>query len=316
MAKRRKQGSALQNVIVGIVVLAAVAAALYFGDTQPESTPVGGQGNMPVVHSEDPFDAVFLDVGQGACVILTSRGQTVLIDAGESDQDETVLNALKEMGVQKLDLVIGTHIHSDHVGSLPSILTQMNADRVLMPQVGRDTTLFSQIEYAGSVQNLAIETPQQGESIQLGDMKLTLHFSDEDKDLNESSIVTTVEAPGVTLLLTGDAGKSTESQLIAAGCLPEVDIMQVGHHGSSGSTGKALLETVSPTYAVIQVGAGNSYGHPTASTLKSLYDFGIRVLRNDECGNIYVDVDGAGGYTVTSERETEQPYAAQTKEAA
>jgi len=307
--RKRKKEHPWQNLLVCIVMLAAVGMALYFGDTQPQSTALGGGGQMPRVNAEDPFDAVFVDVGQGACVILTSRGHTALIDAGETDQGPAVLDVLKQMGVQKLDLVIGTHAHSDHIGGLPDVLLQMNVDRLLLPAAGRDTTLVSQLEYSAALQGVPIEAPKQGEVIQLGDIRLTLNFSGETEDINETSIITKVEGP-VSMLLTGDAGKSTEKKLIDAGYIGNVDILQVGHHGSSGSTGRALVEAAAPEYAVIQSGAGNSYGHPAAETLQRLYAYGIWVMRSDECGHIYVDADGQGSYTVSSEREAQQPYAA------
>lgn len=313
--KRRQKGSALRTVLIFVIAIAGALAALYAGDTQPEASVVGGDGKLPVADASDPFDAVFVDVGQGHCVVVLSRGYAALIDAGENGNGPLVLDTLNAMGVDELDVVIGSHAHTDHIGALDEVLADMEPGALYMPDVGRETVAFANVEAAAAKWGKEIAVPTLGQTIELGDVTLTIYFSDEQEDLNESSLFVLVEGPGVTLLLTGDAGKPSESQILSMGVLPTVDVLQVGHHGSSSSTGRSLLLATTPRFAVIQVGKDNSYGHPTASTLKTLYSFSITVLRQDECGNVYVDVDGEGRFSVTTQREAVQPYATQ-KEAA
>lgn len=313
--KRRKKGRTLRTVLVFLVMIAGTLVALYFGDTQPIASVVGGDGKLPVSDVQDPFDAVFVDVGQGNCVIVLSRGKAALIDAGEEGNGPLVLDTLKAMGVDELDVVIGSHAHTDHVGALDEVIAGMEPQEIYMPAVGRDTAAFTDVENAAEKWGKQVEVPSLGQSIQLGDVTLEIYFSDEQEDLNESSLFVLVEGPGVTMLLTGDAGKASESQVLSMGVLPTVDVLQVGHHGSSTSTGRSLLQAITPQFGVIQVGKDNSYGHPAASTLKMLYSFHVVVLRQDECGNVYVDVDGQGHFSLSTEKEEAQPYATQ-KEAA
>lgn len=314
--RRKNNRKVLHNIVMGAIVLASVCAALYFGNTQPMASVLGGDGKLPMLDAQDPFDAVFLDVGQGHCAVVMSKGKVALIDTGERGQHINVLRDLRAMGVERIDVVIGSHAHTDHVGALDEILQAMPVGEIYMPAQGRDQAVAADILAAANEQGIEdVLTPQYGQQLALGDVTLTLYGHPHSDDLNEGSIVVMVQADGVSMLLSGDIGRPGEAYLLDMGVLERVDVLQVPHHGSANSSTRAFIEVLWPQYAVIQSGADNSYGHPAATTLRTLYAYGMYVLRQDECGNIYVDVDESGQCVVDTQYPAVQPYATQ-KEAA
>lgn len=239
----------------------------------------------------------FIDVGQGDSILIKSGGKAVLIDAGEAENGPAVVNYLKAQGVFALDLVIGTHPHADHIGGLADVLNAFPVAKVIDSGVAHTTQTY--IDYLSLIRqkNIPFETPS-GQSIGLGEgARLdVLGPVREYEDLNNSSVVTRLVVGQVSFLLTGDMQQDAEADLVAVKDLKST-ILKVGHHGSSTSTSAAFLAEVNPEAAVISVGEGNSYGHPTAGTLARLTS--VDVFRTDEQGTIVITTDGTTYYVNT-----------------
>ena len=255
---------------------------------------------------------IALDVGQGDSFLLRTQEQTVLIDTGEAEYADTVVSALKEYGVEQLDLVIATHMHSDHMGGMAEVLEAVPAKTFIMTELPEELTPTSRVyENLLTALEQSPETEvipaQPGDRYSLGDgVTLTIlgPVADYD-DLNLTSVVCRVDAGDRSFLFTGDMEKKAENDLIAAGADLSADVLKVGHHGASTSSTADFLTEVDPVCSVISVGEGNSYGHPTAATLERLNEYGP-VYRTDLLGEIRITTDGVSLWVESDNGEPEQ----------
>ena len=236
----------------------------------------------------------FIDVGQGDSILAESDGHYMLIDAGENDQAGTVISYLKAQGVTKLDYVIGTHPHSDHIGGLDKVIDTFPVDKVILPPVEHTTKTFEDVLDSIASRGLKITKPTPGDSYDLGDASFTIlsPVKDYGSDLNNWSVGVRLTYGDNSFVMCGDAENQAEEDIIKNGAVLKADVLKAGHHGSSTSTSDAFLKKVSPSWVVIQCGKGNSYGHPHKETMEKLKKAGCQVLRTDEEGTITAFSDG------------------------
>lgn len=257
----------------------------------PGAPPSGAAVSEPVGGS---LTVSFIDVGQADSILIQCDGAAMLIDAGNNADADTVVSYLKETGVTALDVVIGTHPHEDHIGSLDAVIDSFAIGQVVMPEVTTTTKTFKDVLQSIRDKDLTITTPVPGLSLNLGSADCTILAPNSSKydDLNDWSVVVKVTYGDTSFLLMGDAGHAAEDEILARGFDVTADVLKVGHHGSSTATSEQFLNKVNPEYAVISVGAGNDYGHPSADTMNLLEKKGIPVYRTDECGTIVASSDG------------------------
>ncbi len=235
----------------------------------------------------------YIDVGQGDCTLVSCGGEYLMIDGGPSKQSNEVYSILERMGVSHLDYVIATHPDADHIGGLAGALNYATCGTFYSSVTQHDTKTFANVvKYLGDT---PITVPQVGDFFYLGDAVVTFVGPVEsyDDDTNNNSLVCRIDYGSTSFLFTGDAEQESESDMVKSGVNIEADVLKVGHHGSSSSTSKTFLDAVSPTYAVISVGADNSYGHPTSKTLSRLEKAGVEVYRTDELGSVIAVSDGS-----------------------
>ncbi len=256
----------------------------------PSPTP-----NTPVpVPLGTTLKVTFLDVGQADCAIIQVGDKNMLIDAGTNSAANQVISAIKNLGISRLDCVVGTHPHEDHIGGLDAVINTFDIGGVIMPKVSATTQTFNDVLLAIQKKGLTITTPAPGTTFNLGQAKVTILApnSPSYSDVNNYSVVIKVEFGNVSFLFTGDAQTDSEKEMIAKGYNLKVDVLKVGHHGSSTSSSPAFLKAMSPKYAVISVGASNSYGHPSQATLTNLSGIGAKVYRTDLNGSVVITSDG------------------------
>ncbi|AOQ23980.1 hypothetical protein MTAT_06180 [Moorella thermoacetica] len=238
----------------------------------------------------------FLDVGQGdAILVQLPGGQNILIDAGTNEAGPVVVQDLKQYAVAKLDYVIGTHPHEDHIGGLDQVINTFPVGKVYLPRVNNNTASYRELLLAIKNKGLKVTEARAGVSIPLGDGVQALFINPAKKnydDLNDWSAVLRLTYGQTSFLFTGDAGSAAEEEMLASHQPLRADVLKVAHHGSRTATGTAFLKAVAPTYAVISVGKGNDYGHPHAQTLKRLQQAGVKVYRTDRDGTITAVSDG------------------------
>jgi competence protein ComEC len=255
------------------------------------------------VTASENLTAHFIDVGQGDSILLQFNGKNVLIDGGTHDTGPIVETYLRNHGVSSLDLLVSTHPHEDHIGGLITILKDIPVKQVLDSGQPHSSQVYETFLTLIDKKNIPYNVAQRGQKINL-DKDLIIDvlsppptlFSD---DLNQNSIVLKVTYNKVSFLFTGDAGAEAESSLISTSYDLKSDILKVGHHGSSSATSTAFLDDVKPAISIIEVGAGNDYGHPTQQTLNALKGVGATIYRTDTSGNIMITTNGLTYSTTT-----------------
>ncbi len=237
--------------------------------------------------------AHFLDVGQGDCTFIElPNGETMLIDASVSGLGEGIEDYIKNCGYTKIDYLVATHPHADHIGSMAYIVENMDIGKIYMPNVSTTTRTFENLLTAISEKGMKIQSAKAGMNIfNDGNLYIDILAPVEivEDDLNNCSIVLKITYENNSFLFTGDAEKA-EFETIYEDM--SADVLKVPHHGSRTSTYKKFLERVNPQIAVISLGKDNEYGHPHKSTLKYLKEFGVTIYRTDKDATVIVTSDG------------------------
>ena len=291
MGEKKGEKKMKRKGFKGILLLLSMLFALT-GCSVSEATQHGMA--VDAIQAEDVLLRVdFLNVGQADCALLSTNGHYRVIDGGNNGDADRILSYLEEQGVEKLDAVVGTHPHEDHIGSLDAIINHFDVDAVYMPKIMHTSKTFEDVLDAVANKGLKIKSPGPGDTIDFNGLEIeVLGPQREYKDFNNNSIVLKVNAGETAFLFTGDAEETAEKDILQAGYDLQADVLKVGHHGSSTSSSQAFLQAVKPKYAVISVGVGNSYHHPEEEALQRLQSIGAEIYRTDLQGNIVCTTDG------------------------
>ena len=243
--------------------------------------------------SGDTLRVNYIDVGQGDSIFIElPNKETMLIDAGEAYEVDNVINYLNNLGITKIDYAVGTHPHTDHIGGLEEVINTFDVGSIYMPKASSTSNTYLDLLTTISNKGLKVKTARSGVVV-LDDNNLKLEFiapnSDNYSELNNYSAVLKLTYLDNTFLFMGDAETLSENEIISN---VDADVIKVGHHGSDSSSGIEFVKKVSPEYAIIMVGEGNSYNHPYQSIINRYENVGAKVLRTDLDGNIVCDSDG------------------------
>jgi beta-lactamase superfamily II metal-dependent hydrolase len=323
MAKRKQRRRAGRNFIV-VILVGLLAAFFILSSVQDKYDIDLGIPEIPAVsfHWQEAVDAFlnldygaetetlspqteeldglkvhFIDVGQAKSILVQAEDANILIDAGENDQGELVLSYLRRQGVQKLDLLIGTHPNSDHIGGMDTVIQELDIGGIIMPEIPGEivptTKTYTDVLLAIARRGYQITPATPGDAYGLGGAELTiLAPAGEYGDLNNLSVASRLTYGGVSFLFTGDMEAEAEGDVAAAGRNLRCDVLDVSHHGSNTSTTGELLDAAAPAYAVVSCGLDNSYGHPHREVVERVRERDIRILRTDLNGNITLISDG------------------------
>lgn len=308
------QGYGLPEDVPDQATLAAGETASPAGGQQTEKEPV-----LPV--SGDGISVHFLDVGQASAALVVTDGHAMLIDTGNRDDAAYILGYLEELQIERLDYLILTHPHEDHIGSAAQILYEMDVDRVLLPDISIDdceTVIYAKVLAAIEEKDPIVDHPRAGDEYMLGEAGVSIvspspEWSTDRQNLNESSLGVLIRYGEKSFLVYGDGEKNCEAYMAEQERI-QADVLAVAHHGSSTSNSREILEKIRPSYAVISCGADNKYGFPHEEVLTGLEGTGAVIYRTDTQGTVIISSDGLTIEAEVLGKEISKPETYNTKQ--
>jgi competence protein ComEC len=299
-------------LILGGALIAALAWALHRRWRPPRWSVVLAVAVFPVIVWSTavgvgrPAGLVvrFFDVGQGDAALVTSpAGVNVLVDGGP-DRDE-VATDLAAVGVKRLDVVVATHPHADHIVGLPAVLGRVPVGLLLEPGCPDTSAIQADLDLAIAAERVPVRYPRAGDTITVGDVGLDVLSPDRcwvgsDSDANNDSLVIMLRYREDTILFGGEPEQPAQQVLLDGHAPIHAELLKVPHHGAATSL-PAFFQAVHATLAVVSVGQPNDYGHPVPSTLRAISATGAQIWRTDDHGTVVVAF-GSQGISVRSDR--------------
>ncbi len=248
----------------------------------------------------------FIDVGQADSTLLIDSGKTMLIDAGNNADGRLVVRYLQNLGIEHIDILVGTHPHEDHIGGLDDVIENFSIGQIVMPAKTHNTQSFEDVLDAIAGSGRRITVPKVGDLFQIGESTLTLlaPVRTDYFNINDHSLVFKLVRSGKRILFAADAETVSEWHMIGNKADLASDILKVGHHGSDTSTNTTFIGQVSPTISIVHVGKANPYAHPSQSVLKRIPG---TIYRTDLEGTIIVSISETGAISVDTHRQHPNP---------
>lgn len=240
------------------------------------------------INNENNLHVYYIDVGQADSILVMNEKQSLLIDAGNNEDGDMVVNFIKDKGITKLDYIIGTHPHEDHIGGMDDVINNIDVDKIYLPAIQTNTKTYQDVLQAIKDKNKKINSLKKGDKFNVGEAEFEVMTDSilDKNNLNLSSNIIRMVFNGTSFLFTGDAETENEKSIT----WEQTDILKVGHHGSTTSTSQKFLNQIKPKYAIISVGKNNDYGHPKEKILERLKNERAEIYRTDECGTIEITV--------------------------
>lgn len=295
----------IRNIIKLIILIIILIGTYYYEDIE-KIIKENNQGNVSnivnpkdnnqnnisnIVNSTDNLEIYYLDVGNADSILIRYHNNNVLIDAGNNEDGEKLVNYFKSLGVENFKYVIGTHAHEDHIGGMDNIINSFNIEHFYMPSTITTTKTFEDVIDSLTKKNIKFETPKIDYKFNIEDIEFkVLYIGDNKEDLNKTSIILKMTYKETSYLFTGDATSETEKEILNKDI--KSTVLKVAHHGSQYSSTAKFLNEVKPKYAIIEVGKDNDYGHPKKVVLQKLEKIGAEIYRTDQDGTIHLISDG------------------------
>lgn len=265
-------------ILIGIIIIGGIFFPEIFGEV-----------------GSDNLEVHYIDVGQGDSILIKGSETNMLIDGGSSSYSDYLIDYLISQNISRLDYIVATHPHEDHIGSLDEVIDYFQVEQVIMPNVTHTSRAFENLLDSIERNNLSITSAKVGDSYDIGDARAVIiaPISESYSSLNNYSVVIKLINGENSFLFTGDAEYISEKEMLDNDYkILKADVLNLGHHGSSTSTSEEFFRAVDPDYGVISAGEGNSYGHPHWEIIELLESNNIEYYRTDLDGTIIFSSDG------------------------
>lgn len=301
----KKKQKASRTIITAVIMFIFLIAYVYAHEndlitessnteetyTQEQEVP----GDLAFTSDEEKSGNVyleFLDVGQADSILISICGEYVLIDCGNIADGPLVTEHLKNLGIDKLEYLIITHPHEDHMGGAVDVINGVEIGHIIMPDRMKTTKIFEKMLDAITERNVDVIFPNVKDVFEVNGGTFTVLSCDNDaKDDNGSSVVTLFTYDDFDVLLTGDATTANEKEILTWYEFNDIEVLKLAHHGSVTGNSKKYLEAVSPENAIISVGRNNTYNLPKDEIIERVEKLNIPIYRTDESGTIIVTYD-------------------------
>ncbi|MEG0272378.1 MAG: ComEC/Rec2 family competence protein [Hydrogenoanaerobacterium sp.] len=304
----------VSSALLAAVLLVTLADKFDFGGKVPTWDDIFTRTGLaepaaakPKEHSKNAY-VHFIDVGQGDCILIEAPEGNILVDAGTPESVPKLISYLKKEKITKLDYVVATHPHADHIGGMPYIIKDFDVGSFIAPRIP-DVLVPASQSYLKMLKELKnkgmkITAARAGESYDVGAASFTIlgPVNPDSENMNNNSVVLRFCYGNVAFLLSGDCERGEEKNILASGAQLSADVLKLGHHGSSTSSCYEWLAAVAPKYAVVCCGAENSYGHPHIEVSERLEEFSTKTLRTDIAGSIVFETDGKALRLINDEK--------------
>lgn len=262
-------------ILIGIIVLIMI---LMFGIyiQSNNKTNIGNQ-KINISIDDSKLNIFYFYVGQADCTLLINNGKTMLIDAGDKTDGKLIANCLKQLGIDKIDYLIGTHSDNDHIGGMMDVVNNFEIQNLYLPQKEANNQSYIELK-----KNINIQKIEINDIIKIGEATAIVKWVDNEEKYsdNNSSIVLQLNYKDKKYLFTGDIETKVENELIKQNTLEEIDVLKVAHHGSNSSTSEKFLNVIKPKDVIIS--SGSTYNKfPNIECLK-------RILKVVDKGNIFI----------------------------
>ena len=283
------------NIIISVIILIILGLCgnldlgqNFYNQEAEETKSVSENNQNTLVNGE--CKVYFIDVGQADSILVINNNEAMLIDAGNNDDGEFVVSFLKNEGIEKIEYLVATHPHEDHIGGLDNVIDNFEIQNFMMPDMSTTTATYKSVLQSAINKNLKLTNPQKGDTFKVGNAEceiMTDCIKDEN-NLNLSSIVIRMTYGNKSFLFMGDS--ETENEKTRNWM--KTDVLKVGHHGSNTSSSEEFLKQVSPQFAVIMAGKNNNYGLPKSNILERITNVRATIYRTDDDGTIVFTTDG------------------------
>lgn len=256
----------------------------------------------------EKLEVHYIDVGQGDATLIKLGDKNMVIDGGDNKTSSKFVSYLKKENIKKIDYMVATHPHADHISGLVGALNVFPVENILLGTDKMDSKVYKSMINLIKEKKINEINPNVGYSFDLGNAKCTVVGPTAyNFDTNNNSIAIRIDYGEKSFLFTGDAEINSESAMMYTGENLKADVFQAGHHGSRTSNSSEFLKEVSPEYVVISCGKNNKYGHPNFETMDTFKKMNIKVYRTDEQGDIIATSNGKNIEFSTKESENLSP---------
>lgn len=284
----KKKHKKLISAIIAILIV--LLYNYYTKDIEPSNA---NKENVPVINEvTSDLQIYYFDVGQADSILILNNDTAMLIDAGNNADGPLLVDYIKnKLKINKIDIVVGTHPHEDHIGGIDDIINNFDIEDIYLPEVITTTKTFEDMITAIENKDLAISIPEKGERFKLGEADFeVIYTGTNDKDLNATSIIINMLYGEKTYLFTGDTTEEVEDTILNQNI--DIDVLKVAHHGSRYSSNYEFLKIATPEYAIVSVGEENSYEHPHQEAINRIKKHTNNIYMTKDVGTILLTSDG------------------------